>query len=134
MKWFIVTIVFFFFHISGFIPARAQTESLVQPDTLCSIYTINKMIDSVTFRPVLKAIQKYPDLADCHIEFRYKKLNTLMAARPTMDFLFCRKENRKYVIFVSTNSSNNCRKVFSRMSEQSMTGIIGHELAHIVDY
>jgi hypothetical protein len=57
-----------------------------------------------------------------------------MAARPELNFLFRKKEQRTYVVFVNSNPKNYGRKMISNMSQCAQTGIIGHEFAHLLSY
>lgn len=93
-----------------------------------------KTLDTAMLAPAHIAIQHYPELKDTRIEFKYKKIPTLMAARPKLFSLFGKKENRKYVLIISTNLNNHSKKIFQNMSLTSKIGILGHEYAHILDY
>lgn len=103
-------------------------------DSILTEYALNKDFDTAMLLPSLLAIQYYPELKDAHIEFRYRKIPTLMAARPRIWSCLGNADNRKYVIFISTNPKNRSHQIFNNMSLKSKTGIIGHEYAHLVDY
>jgi hypothetical protein len=80
------------------------------------------------------AMSYYPDLKGIDIEFVRKDIKTTMAARPAMDFIFRKKENRKYKIFIDTSVKNEKGLLLSDVPFNAQVGIIGHELAHVVDY
>lgn len=80
----------------------------------------------------LKALSFYPELKDVNIEFREAGIGTTLAARPILSSFFNTDYERKYeVIF---NNANDCEVPFSELPEEGQIGILGHELAHILDY
>ena len=80
----------------------------------------------------LKALSFYPELKDVNIEFREAGIGTTLAARPILSSFFNSDYERKYeVIF---NNSVDCEVPFSELPEEGQVGILGHELAHILDY
>ncbi len=104
------------------------------PDSLPGKYSGALKLDPELVLPALLALEYYPELQDVQIEFRRKKINTLMAARPAPGFLFTTKKRRKYIIFISTAQQNQSRKMLENMSSCAQTGLIGHEYAHILSY
>jgi len=85
-------------------------------------------------QPLLAAAEKFPELHGVHITIRRKKIGTLMAALPTPNFLFRRKENRRYVIFITDHPQMNAGPIYNSMSNKAMIGVLGHELSHILSY
>ena len=118
--------------ISGW--SREKKSSPEYIDSLNAELGVNKRFDSLMHKPALLALAHYPELRTTHIEYRYKKLPTLMAARPAFDFLFRSSKKRRYIIFISNNPENNSRQLFRNMSLTAKTGILGHEYAHILEY
>lgn len=57
-----------------------------------------------------------------------------MAARPSIWFLFQKRDNRKYKIIVNSDSINKAPRIIQNMSLNMQVGVIGHEFAHITDY
>lgn len=105
-------------------PSRAQVDSLRE------IYGNNKVFVEELIAPALIALSYYPDLKDIKIEFKYSKEATTMAARPVPLSLFSK---RKYVVFI--NNDENFKGIHLKdVPFNAQIGIIGHELAHIVDY
>ena len=104
------------------------------PDSIFAKLGANKKFDSSLFEPALLALKYYPELQDVEIEFRRKRLATLMAARPTAGFIFSKKEKRRYIVYIGINAENRCRKIIRNMNCSAKTGIIGHEYAHILSY
>ena len=80
----------------------------------------------------LKALSFYPELKNVDIEFREAEIGTTLAARPIFTSFFNTDYERKYeVIF---NNSDDCQVPFADLPEEGQIGILGHELAHILDY
>jgi len=80
----------------------------------------------------LKALEYYPELENVHIEFREASIATTMAARPIISSFFNSEYERDYEIIF--NNSPDCEVPFSELPEEGKIGILGHELAHILDY
>ena len=80
----------------------------------------------------LVALSYYPELKDTEIEFVHQPIKTTMAARPKPTSVFQRVSKRSYRIFV--NNSDDCQINLKDIPFNAQIGIIGHELAHIVDY
>ncbi|MGQ8337709.1 hypothetical protein ACUNWD_14265 [Sunxiuqinia sp. A32] len=80
------------------------------------------------------AMNYYPELSGKKIEFVRKDLKTTMASLPKLDFLFRKKENRRYQIFIDTKVKASKGLLLSEVPFNAQVGIIGHELGHVVDY
>lgn len=104
--------------------------SPLQIDSLKRLYGNNKIFIEKYIEPTLIALSFYPELKDEHIEFKYSKEATTMAARPVPLSVFGK---RRYIILV-----NNCPEFrgirLDSVPYNAQVGIVGHELAHIVDY
>lgn len=92
----------------------------------------NKIFLSKYKEQCLKALAFYPELANAHIEFREASIGTTMAARPIISSFFNTDYERKYEIIF--NNDNSCEVPFDELPEEGQVGILGHELAHILDY
>ncbi len=84
--------------------------------------------------PLEYASANFPELKGLKIEVRRKHIGTMMAARPKIDFLFRKQENRTYVVFITDSPEMNAGPIFAEMSECAQAGVLGHELSHIVTY
>lgn len=84
--------------------------------------------------PIQFAAGSFPELKGIDIEVRRKNIGTMMAARPKIDFLFRKKENRKYVVYITDHPEMNAGPIFEEMSECAQAGVLGHELSHILTY
>ncbi|MBA3899490.1 MAG: hypothetical protein H0X62_04640 [Bacteroidetes bacterium] len=79
------------------------------------------------------ALSHYPELQNEKIEFVYGKGSYSMAARPVPLSLFRNKKNRKYKIFINTESKSK-GLLLPNVGFNAQVGIVGHELAHILYY
>lgn len=91
----------------------------VPQDVLCNFYT---------------AIGYYPELRKVNIKVRYGKIKTTMQCRPRWDYLLHKKENRSYVIYIGKKIRNGNGILYENLPLNAQIGLIGHELAHIIDY
>lgn len=80
----------------------------------------------------LIALSHYPELKGVPIEFVEQAIKTTLAARPVPASVFQRQGRRHYKVFI--NNSDNCQIHIDEISFNGQIGIIGHELAHILDY
>lgn len=109
-----------------------KEDYIEKKDSLKAIYGHNKkFLDKIELQ-ALVALTYYPELKDCRIIFRRKRLKTTMAARPTFWSLIKRRSKRTYVIHL--NDFDDVDVPFDSTSFNAQIGIIGHELAHILDY
>ncbi len=82
---------------------------------------------------ILTALSYYPELKDVYITFRRRNIRTTMSALPHGLFLVTKDEKRKYVINIGTNGRISSL-LLPELSFNARVGVIGHELAHVVDY
>jgi hypothetical protein len=78
------------------------------------------------------AISHYPELKNINIEMKLKSFNFTMAARPAKK-LFANRKKRIYRMYA------NIKKNFigilpGSVNYNQKVGVIGHELAHVLDY
>lgn len=129
-RWILFGIVFLTLSASK---AQKYTQ-FVRHDTAQSI---NFKFSAKTLKfisPIDSAAKQFPELNGYTIEVKRKHIGTMMAARPTSDFIFRKKESRKYVIFITDKPDMHADSVYAKMSYNAELGIIGHELSHILDY
>ncbi len=91
----------------------------VPKDVLCNFYT---------------AIGYYPELKNVNIKVRYGNIKTTMQCRPRWDFIFHKKGKRSYVIYIGNKIKNANGILYENLPLNAQIGVIGHELAHIIDY
>lgn len=100
-------------------------------------YKANKIIPKNILKEATIALSHYPELEDVGIEFRYKKKmkNALMQARPKIGNLFKGKKDHSYTIFISSKFLvENKEFSIADVPSEVLTGWLGHELGHIMDY
>lgn len=101
-----------------------------QKDSLLQVYGENKVFIEEFLEPTLIALSYYPELKTTRITFRYSKEKTTMAARPVPLSLLAKA---RYLVLV--NNVENFKGIhLSDVPFNAQIGVIGHELAHIVDY
>jgi hypothetical protein len=82
-----------------------------------------------------EAVGHYPELCDTKISLRYGAIKTSMAARPSVwSVVFSKREKRKYRLLVNKDDRNAQARLLYAMPYNASVGIMGHELAHILDY
>lgn len=79
----------------------------------------------------LLALKHYPELKDVTIMLKFSKEKTTMACRPNIRSLFRKK--RIYHVYINDKSPFK-GILLEDVPFNAQIGVIGHELAHIVDY
>jgi hypothetical protein len=97
----------------------------------------NKIIPAAIKEEAEKALSYFPQLADIHIEIKFKDRirKSFMQAQPQFNTIFNNTQNRKYYIFINKafhikDEEFNIEEIPSEV----LIGWIGHELGHIMDY
>ncbi len=99
-------------------------------DSLVALYGENKHFIDEYLQPTLIALSHFPELKNTHIEFKYSKEATTMAARPKPLSMLWR---RRYIVAI--NNREDFEGIpLSSVPFNAQIGIIGHELSHIADY
>lgn len=140
LKIFLLLLIFFFnFSLSSVYAddhdgkrVFVKEDYVSKKDSLSLLYSHNKKFLPKIELQALIALSFYPELKDVKIVFKRKRLKTTMAARPTYGSLLKRRKNRTYVIYL--NDFPDVDVPFDSTSFNAQVGIIGHELAHIIDY
>lgn len=104
--------------------------------TLISLNAQHKAPDSIQ-QEVKKALSFYPQLADTHITFKFKKniKKSTMQAQPDFGSLFSSKKKRKYKILISRKFKISGKEFKTKdIPSDILVGWLGHELGHITDY
>jgi hypothetical protein len=100
-------------------------------DSLNTLYGQNKKFIEQYKSQCLLALSFYPELHDVEINFLLSKESTTMACRPDIGSLL--KNKRTYNIFIN-NKSDFEGILLPDVPFNAQVGVIGHEIAHIVDY
>jgi len=103
-----------------------------QIDTLRYQFSNNKYFYEKYELQTLIALTYYPELKDTEISFKRRELKTTMAARPKGFEVFGRKGKRHYVIYI--NDFPSAKIPPDSISFNAQIGVLGHELAHILEY
>lgn len=82
--------------------------------------------------PIFVALSYYPELQDIYIHFISGNIKTTMACRPTPASLL-RRNKRDYQITIDTDAEGE-GILLKDVPLNAQIGVIGHELAHIIDY
>lgn len=108
-------------------------ETLTQADLekLRVEYGNNKEYPLEYEQQFLLALSHYPELKDVIIELKYSKERTTMACRPKISSLF--SETRRYYILIN-NKEDFDGILLEDVPFNAQIGVIGHELAHVVDF
>jgi len=103
-----------------------------QIDTLRSQFNYNKFFYEKYELQTLIALSYFPELKNTTISFKRRELRTTMAARPKGIEVFREKGKRGYIIYI--NDFPSAKISPDSISFNAQIGVIGHELAHLVDY
>ncbi|MBU0486710.1 MAG: hypothetical protein KKD31_02020 [Bacteroidetes bacterium] len=91
-------------------------------------------IPEQTATECLFAHRFFPELHDIRIRVSLKSLRTTMAARPEVLNLLRSRKKRKYNVYINNDPRKARGVIWNEMPKEALTGIIGHELIHILDY
>ena len=83
----------------------------------------------------LLALRHYPELTNTHIQFIVKKAFIPLASRPSLVSLLRQRDKRIYRVIISDQSLPQMEAILLKnLPFNAQVAIIGHELAHAVDY
>lgn len=108
-----------------------DTLSKVEVDKLRAEYGQSKVYPQEYEQQFLLALSHYPELKDVVIELKYSKERTTMACRPKITSLF--SEERTYYILINDKEDFD-GILLNDVPFNAQIGVIGHELAHVVDF
>lgn len=97
----------------------------------------NKVIPQSIRQEVITALEYFPELYDTSIEFKFKDniKKSTMQAQPKFSSIFKRRKNREYVILISRRIQIEDEDfTMEDIPSDVITGWIGHELGHLMDY
>lgn len=112
---------------------RLYSELKLEPkkDSLNTEFGTNKIFLTGYDLVSLVALSHFPELKNTKIIFQSKSINSSMQAKPKGMNIFRRKGKRKYVVIINTI---NPKVPLDSISFNAKIGVLGHELAHIIDY
>lgn len=98
-------------------------------------YSLKKKFPKEIEAQVLTALSFYPQLLDTRIKFRFKKRKTPLTSRPRIMHVFLPKKWRTYIITISSETTESFAPIlFSRLPYNAQIGVLGHEIAHVLEY
>lgn len=104
-------------------------------DSLRTRFGQNKVLPEGYEAAALRALSHYPELSDVSVEFVFRKNPVSHSSRPHNGSLLGRKKRRRYLVIISTEVSELLEPGrLPYLSYNAQIGVLGHELAHTVDY
>ena len=79
------------------------------------------------------ALTHYPSLRRTKIKFTRRRISTTMMCRPRILSVFRRPGHRSYII-VFNKKKNFEGPLYDHIPSNAQIGVVGHELAHIIDF
>jgi len=126
-----------------FLQPLPQTLSTEEGETVLEYEMIVSSLDSVFCNrhkidisndtmivAFLKALSFYPELCEKKIRLKYGRISTSMAAYPQIISVFRKRDNRTYKVVLTKNPN----QLIYDASFNAWVGVMGHELAHVLDY
>ncbi|WP_343215412.1 hypothetical protein [Dokdonia sp. PRO95] len=116
---------------------KSMIEKDVIPTEDAVLNLENKVIPKEIYDEAILALEHYPELWNTAITFQFKdniKKSTMQAQPRWASFLKSRKK-REYIILISrTIQIDQDELNFSEVPSDVVTGWLGHELGHVMDY
>ncbi|MDA3929369.1 MAG: hypothetical protein PF541_10455 [Prolixibacteraceae bacterium] len=136
LVWGVLLVLLFTLHASGVEPVQHINKDSIQLklEQLKSEFGFCKQVPQEIQSVFYTAIGYYPELKDVNIKVRYGNIKTTMQCRPRWDFIFHKKQNRSYVIYIDKKIKDDYGILFKQLPLNAQIGVMGHELAHIIDY
>ncbi|MEM9361031.1 MAG: hypothetical protein AAGA43_00275 [Bacteroidota bacterium] len=127
-----------FLGLFGLIYGQTPKKKYVPEDFQLSRYehyAFKKKFPQEIEAQVLTALSYYPQLRDTRIKFRFKKRKTPLTSRPRISHVFLPKKWRTHIITISTKTTESFDPIlFSKLPYNAQIGVLGHEIAHVLDY
>ncbi len=109
-----------------------DTNSIQNIDSLKIIYGKHKHLLKEFEMQSLIALSYYPELWNEVVIFKFKDFNSCAQSTMTLGSVF-KKTDKTYLIYIN-NDSTKTGFVLSDVPYNLQVAVIGHELAHIVDF
>jgi len=109
-------------------------EAVISLDTVsCTLHSVFITNDTLAlaFR---KAMTHYPELCYRKIQLQYGRIKTSMAAQPRFWSVFRNSDKRTYKVIINNNPRKPQTQLIYAAPFDARVGVMGHELAHILDY
>jgi uncharacterized membrane protein len=109
-------------------------EAKAAEHAICDAHSVAVAADSLVVA-FFKAAAYYPELCTTNIRLQYGAVKTSMAAQPVLwSVIFRKRDRRKYRIIINKNERSAQARLLHAASFNASVGVMGHELAHILDY
>ena len=109
-----------------------KTPSTVNIDSIRIIYGRHKRFLKEYEMQSLIALSYYPEIWNENIVFKYNDINSTAQTTMTFGSIF-KKTNKNYIIYIN-NDSAKTGLLLSEAPYNAQVAVIGHELAHIIDF
>lgn len=103
-------------------------------DSLKTVFSARKTLAKEYELETLIALSHFPQLMNTRITFKQAKIKTTMNARPSFGSLLIRKRTKRNYIIRINKQEKDSIVLFHSIPFDAKIGVIGHELAHLVDY
>ncbi len=112
-----------------------KAKDLLRYDKLLEEFGNYKTLPAGFELQALVALSHFPELKNEQIEFQFKKRKVAHSSSPSFSSVFKKPNSRKYIITISTQTKKGLESTrLVNLSYNAQIGVLGHELAHIVDY
>lgn len=112
---------------------NAYVDSIGYYEDLFADSHVSEITDKRLRLAFFVALRHYPELNQVKVHLKLKPIASTMQAQPRWDFIFHKRKNRNYSVFVNSNASITGLS-YQDLSFNSLVGWIGHEMAHLLDY
>lgn len=140
MAWILLLFQFYFAsHGPGELPLPKVSYDKIKDamllDSLRESCGQNKVLPPGFELQALRALSHYPELRDVSVEFVLCKSKIAHTSAPVFGSLLRRKSKRRYRVTISTETPPHREAGrLPNLSYNAQIGVLGHELAHTVDY
>jgi hypothetical protein len=109
--------------------------STIQLQELRNQFGKNKKYSREYEKLVLPALSFFPQLKDYRVTFKVRNHGAPLSTRPTFGSVFRHASKRTYMVFISSDTTNEWKEIqLNRVPQMAQIGIIGHELSHIIEF
>ncbi|MEM0999342.1 MAG: hypothetical protein AAGN35_19955 [Bacteroidota bacterium] len=117
------------------VPQYDRTADALLYDSLRLVFGQNKVLPEGYELEALRALSHYPELREVPVSFIFRKNPVAHTSRPRNGRLLGRRDRRHYLVIISTQVSEQLDPGrLPNLSYNARIGVLGHELAHTVDY
>ncbi len=131
LKYFLI-LIFCSFKLNLAAQSDSASSLMQNIDSLKAIYDENKNFLKEYEKVSLLALSYFPELADEKINFKFASINSTARTTVTFGSIF-KKVNKQYIIIIN-NDILRTGMLLSQAPADGQVALIGHELAHILDF